>query len=460
MASIIKRKSKYSVVYYYNDENGEKKQRWETFYSHKEALKRKSEVEGQIINNVYLPPTNQTVRDFLYDFVTLYGESKWGVSTYDMNVGLIGNYINPAIGDVPIQDITPKFVDQFYKRLQTTKPVVKPTHRAKTEYLTPANIEKIHKLLRCAFKQAVKWEMMSRNPFEYANVEKVKYKPRDIWDEETISKALDACTDSKLYIAMNFAFACSMRVGEILGLTWDHVHISEEDEAENNTRIEIVQELARASMNAMQAIGEKDIYFVFPNIMPNPGSRLVLKKPKTDSSIRTVWLPKTLVYILREWKKAQAEMQEFLGSDYKHYNMVISLPDGRPCENRVMHKEFARLKKEAGLPNVVFHSLRHSSATYKLKLSQGDMKAIQGDGGWAQMDMVAKIYAHIVDNDRKVNAQKFESSFYSNPDLRGVRPPTAKDQTVQLDVLSLAEQLAKSPELLDQLSMLLSQKTG
>lgn len=259
---------------------------------------------------------------------------------------------------------------------------------------------------------------------------------------------------------MNLAFACSMRVGEILGLTWDHVFISKEDEAKNNTRVEIVQELTRASMNAMQAVGEKDIYFVFPNIMPNPGSRLILKKPKTDSSIRTVWLPRTLVYILREWKKSQMEMQNHLGAEYNHYNMVISLPDGRPCENRIIHKEFARLKEQAGLPNVVFHSLRHSSATYKLKLSQGDMKAIQGDGGWAQMDMVARIYAHVVDNDRKVNAQKFESSFYSNPDLRGIRPPAKRNKSKQADLMALAEQLSESPELLEQLSLLLRKKTG
>lgn len=42
---------------------------------------------------------------------------------------------------------------------------------------------------------------------------------------------------------------------------------------------------------------------------------------------------------------------------------------------------FRRLKKEANLPNVVFHSLRHSSTTYKLKLNHGDLKATQGDTG-------------------------------------------------------------------------------
>ena len=47
-----------------------------------------------------------------------------------------------------------------------------------------------------------------------------------------IRTALDQCTDSKLYVAMNLSFACSLRMGEILGLTWNNVHISDEDIAD------------------------------------------------------------------------------------------------------------------------------------------------------------------------------------------------------------------------------------
>ena len=36
---------------------------------------------------------------------------------------------------------------------------------------------------------------------------------------------------------------------------------------------------------------------------------------------------------------------------------------------------------------------------------------------------ITSIYAHILDEDRKVNAQKFETAFYAKPDLRNVRPP-------------------------------------
>ena len=69
MASIIKRKKNYSVVYNYVDENGENKQKWETWHTHKEALKRKAEIENQQHTGTFLPPSNQTITEFLYDFV-------------------------------------------------------------------------------------------------------------------------------------------------------------------------------------------------------------------------------------------------------------------------------------------------------------------------------------------------------------------------------------------------------
>ncbi|MDL2325362.1 site-specific integrase [Ruminococcaceae bacterium OttesenSCG-928-A16] len=454
MASIIRRKSKYSVVYYYNDENGEKRQRWETCNSHKEALRRKAEIENKIFEGVFIAPQAQTVSDFLWDFVHLYGEKKWGVSVYDSNTALISNYINPIIGDLKVQDITPKYVDQFYQQLQKTKSVVSRNRKPRNEYVAPPTIEKIHKLLKCAFKQAVRWEMIARNPFEFATIPKVTYKKRDIWTADNIRIALDECREPKLYIAMNLAFACSLRIGEVLGLTWDNVHISNEDIQADNAHIFVEKELARASKQAMDALGDKEIIKVFPSLYPNTSTRLIFKTPKTDSSVRKVWLPKTVAYILRKWKQSQDELREILGEEYQDYNIVVAQPNGRPTENRLIEDAFVELKKRAGLPNVVFHSLRHSSTTYKLKLNHGDLKATQGDTGHAQIDMITKVYAHILDEDRKINAQKFDMAFYKGPDLRKVEIPQDKAPTI--DLQALVEQLKQSPELASTLAALIA----
>lgn len=375
---------------------------------------------------------------------------------YDSQTALIANYINPIIGDMEVQDITTRVVDKYIQTLQKTPSVSRKNRKARTEFVTNSTIEKIIKLLRCAFKQAVRWELIEKNPFDNVVLPKTEYKKRDIWDAETIRLALDQCTDSKLYIAMNLAFACSLRMGEILGLTWKNVHIEDENIATDNAYIYIEAELARASKQAIETLGEKDIYHIFTPLMPNTSTRIILKKPKTDSSIRKVWLPKTVAYILREWKTSQEELKSFLGDEYQDFDLVVALPNGRPCENRIIEKEFSLLKQKAGLPNVVFHSLRHSSTTYKLKLNHGDLKVTQGDTGHAEIDMITKVYAHILDEDRKINAQKFESAFYANPDLRKVAPPQEQPQTQTIDLAALIEQLQKSPELANTLAALIA----
>ena len=132
MASIIKRKKNYSVIYSYVDENGENKQKWETYHTHNEALKRKAEIENQQFTGTFLPPSNQIITDFLRDFVHLYGEKKWGVSMYDGQTSLIANYINPIIGNMQVQEITPRVVDEYIQMLQKTKAVATRTRRAST----------------------------------------------------------------------------------------------------------------------------------------------------------------------------------------------------------------------------------------------------------------------------------------------------------------------------------------
>ena len=59
---------------------------------------------------------------------------------------------------------------------------------------------------------------------------------------------------------------------------------------------------------------------------------------------------------------------------------------------------------------------------------------------------------HILDEDRKINAQKFDSAFYSNPDLRQVKAPQAQGISAE----QLLSQLKESPELASALAQLLA----
>ena len=100
---------------------------------------------------------------------------------------------------------------------------------------------------------------------------------RSIWNTDQIKKALDNCEDNRLYLAINLSFACSLRLGEILGLTWDCVHILEQEIASDGAWIMIQKELTRVNMDAVKQIGEKDIYQIFPTTKYNATTRMVLK---------------------------------------------------------------------------------------------------------------------------------------------------------------------------------------
>lgn len=107
------------------------------------------------------------------------------------------------------------------------------------------------------------------------------------------------------------------------------------------------------------------------------------------------------------------ELKDLFGDEFVDFNLVFCSSNGKPIEGQVINRAFNKLIEEKGLPKVVFHSLRHSSITYKLKLNGGDMKSVQGDSGHAQVKMVADVYSHIIDDDRRLNAERMEAAFYS-----------------------------------------------
>lgn len=144
----------------------------------------------------------------------------------------------------------------------------------------------------------------------------------------------------------------------------------------------------------------------------------MLKTPKIDSSVRKVFIPKSVAQCLIDLKADQDEIKEVLGNEYQDYNLLMATTFGLPIGDSYLRTKMQEIIDALGLPDVVFHSLRHTSVTYKLKLSGGDIKAVQGDSGHAQADMVTEVYGHILDEDRRKNA------FYNKENLN----PQMKEQ--------------------------------
>lgn len=65
----------------------------------------------------------------------------------------------------------------------------------------------------------------------------------------------------------------------------------------------------------------------------------------------------------------QDEVKEALGSEYTDYNLIMATAFGMPINGSYIRDQMQKIISKEGLPDVVFHSLRHTSVTYKLKLS-------------------------------------------------------------------------------------------
>ena len=159
------------------------------------------------------------------------------------------------------------------------------------------------------------------------------------------------------------------------------------------------------------------VLLVFPTNHKKNSTVRIPKTPKTESSVRKIFLPKSVANMLVDWKAEQDEMKEILGDEYMDYNLVMASTFGLPLGDGAIRGPLKKLIEDYNLPPVVFHSFRHSSVTYKLKLNGGDIKAVQGDSGHAQVNMVTDVYSHILDDDRRKNAELFEEAFYEKKNL-------------------------------------------
>lgn len=268
-----------------------------------------------------------------------------------------------------------------------------------------------------------------------------KESKRDALTPEQLQRVLEFTDRPDIYdlyvvhCAMQLAFACCMRGGEVGGAQWERF------DGEGQI-LYIDRVIDRVDKKLIEKLPKMDILFKFPNLYPGTRTMIVLKQPKTEGSIRTVYIPET---VARKLEKLKHE----LGDDgYMDYGLIICQANGRPIMTEHLNKRFKEVLIQLNDPtinvdNVVFHSLRHTSTGVKLRLSKGDLKTVQGDGGWNSPDMVTRRYAHILDEDRRRLADEMEQSFY-----KGKPEEPAPVATPALDMQALVSLISANPELL------------
>lgn len=453
MASIVKRGKTYAIVYY-EGEGKERHQVWESGLSYTAAKMRKVKLEHEQSTNTHISQQqDMTVSDFLYEFIEKYGVKRWVASTFDGNTGLLENYVHPYLGEKKLRSIKTKTVDDYYHFLLTEAEPASNLGKPKRDRITASTIHDIHKVLRCAFNLAVRWEYIVKNPFLNATLPEHHEKERKVLEPEQVLKILDFTCRPEYYdyymmhCAILLAIACTMRSGEIGGLQWDRVY-------DEKGLVSVDRVIDRVDKKLADKLSKMEILFKFPNLYPGTRTAIVLKQPKTEGSIRDIEIPQSTLHALSILRELQERLKEELGSEgYMDYGLVICQANGHPVMTEHLNKRFkdviSELNDQAIEPEeLVFHSLRHTSASTKLILSHGDYNSVKHAGGWANLEMLTRRYGtHFFEADRENMAQKMDDF------LVGKKKPAQKtDASSAEDAAKQLKTLAKdNPELLMQI---------
>ena len=209
MAYITKRGNSYSVRYTYQDEHGKSCDKWESFPTKEEAVKRQKQIEHELATGNFLIPSTVTVAEFLMDWLPKQcSKHKWAPKTYQSNLALIQNLIIPYIGEMQMQKLRPYHIEALYDTLSKT-PCGQYVHgvkqtltdKQKKRLLSSTSIHEVHTLLKTAFSYAVEWDLIHKIPLP-RDAPKVNIEERTIWDEKTMLAALQTIENPALHQAV------------------------------------------------------------------------------------------------------------------------------------------------------------------------------------------------------------------------------------------------------------------
>lgn len=358
MASIVTRKSSFAVVHMITA-NGVRKQKWETYHTLPEAVRRKEQLElyHDLRKSKKIGGEVETVAQLMSVYLRLHGVPRWSPSTYQSNRGLIQHYILPCMGNMRLSELSPRTVAMLYSRMLEEPRISFPYHKQGGQKLSPTTLRSIHKVLHSAFEQAVLWEYVDRNPFHRVPLPVCRTKQKTFLTPEQIKRLVLYCSPT-LALAIPPHLCCFASKGGTAG----------SDLAGTLTSPGTPFALTRRwpGLAGMPSIRSTDGRSCTASRRWGGRQRtvLVLKQPKTESSARTVYLPPSLMALLKQSRPASWETG---GLPFPH--LIFAYPDGRPMQECTLTKQFQLALKEAGLPKVTFHSLRYSSISYKLSLS-------------------------------------------------------------------------------------------
>jgi integrase len=196
-----------------------------------------------------------------------------------------------------------------------------------------------------------------------------------VWTEEEtrrfVNEAAATSPHHTLYLA---AVATGMRQGELLGLRWQDIDL----------------EQGVASVTQIYCRG-------------------AFKEPKTQKARRTEALPLVLIEALRRHRAHQNENRLRWGPEYSDLGIVFSQVSGKPLDGRdLVQRDFEPLIKQARVPRIRFHDLRHTHASYLLRAGVHP-KVVSERLGHSRVGITMDTYSHVLPGMQEEAARRVDA---------------------------------------------------
>ena len=308
-----------------------------------------------------------TVAAWLRTWFDLYAKPHIRPSTMNYYHRNIEQHIIPAIGDIPLNKLTTRDLQKFYNDLQSNGRLRKVQKKEKPG-LSNSTVRGIHMMLHNALDRAVKERLILRNPTEDCIAPKVQKIEMQILPPEHIKDYLDAADRRGLLPMFYLELVTGLRKGEITALLWSDLDIQ-------NKTISVSKQYVK-----------------------NPNGELTLSRPKTETSVRKVSIPQEAVDLL-------------IAEHGKHPENPYMFPS--PATGEMYYPDsivnlHKKILKDAGLPHIRFHDLRHTFAT--LALQNGvDVKTVSSMLGHYDAGFTLRTYTHATRQKQDEAAQTMGS---------------------------------------------------
>ena len=293
-----------------------------------------------------------TVASWLHCWYDLYARPNIRQTTAERYQLMMDTYTIPRIGDIKLMKLTSRDLQQLYKELMESGRVNRKSGQGNPG-LSTTTVHSVHLMLHTALERAVKERLILRNPADDCIPPKIQRKEMQILPPEHMKAYLDAADRRGLLAMFYLELTTGLRKGELVALRWSDVDVA------NRT------------------------IFVSRQYIKNPSGELTLSRPKTETSVRKISIPQEAVDLLAaEHAKHPAASCLFpspvTGGMY-HPDSVVNL-----------HK---KILKDAGLPHIRFHDLRHTFATVALQ-NGIDVKTVSAMLGHYDAGFTLRTYTH------------------------------------------------------------------